>query len=131
MFSIIPNSVKTPLDVFDIFPILFLLSFVVPVFANMKQMINVTFNQLDCNNNCYDEVRSNSCYYDAGFNSCYNKSGCNICYDEACLKSCYDKACISILLRKNLTEGSDEVPPIAQVLHVFFNLLQGAISDNL
>ena len=71
------------------FCILFLLSFVVPVFANMKQMINVTANlvvtsnQLGCNNDLYDEVCHNSFYDKAGFNSCHDKVGCNSCYDKA------------------------------------------------
>ena len=68
--------------------ILFLLMFVVAVFANMKQMINVTAktatlvvrsNKLGCNN---DEVCCSSCYDEAGLKSCYNKAGRNSCCNE-------------------------------------------------
>ena len=50
-----------------------------PVFANIKQLINVTANllvtsdQLGCNNDCYNEVRHNSCYDEAGCNGCNEK----------------------------------------------------------
>ena len=60
-----------------------MLRFVVPVFENMKQMINVTAtlvvttNQLGFNNNCYDKVCRNSCFNEAGPNSCYDKAGHN------------------------------------------------------
>ena len=43
-----------------------------PVFANMKQMINVmanlavTSNQVGCNNDCYNKFRRNRCYDEAG-----------------------------------------------------------------
>ena len=63
--------------------------FVVPVYANIKQVI--TSNQPGCNNDCYDEVHCNSCY---------DEAGCNGCNDEAGLSRCYNKAGrISILLR--------------------------------
>ena len=77
-----------------------------PVFSNMKQMINVTANlvvtsnQGACNNDYYNKVCRNSCYDEAGCNSCYDKAGLNSCYNEAGLKRYYDKAGrIGILLR--------------------------------
>ena len=74
-----------------------------PVFANMKQMINVTTNllitsnELGSNNDCYDKVRHKSCYDEAGGNSCYDKADLNRCQDK---DRCYNKAGrIGILLR--------------------------------
>ena len=62
----------------------------VPVFANMKQLINVVANLVltmtgstKYINSCYDEGGCNSCNDEAALNSCYNKGGCNTCYDEA------------------------------------------------
>ena len=60
-----------------------------PVFANIKQLINVTANllvtsdQLGCNNDCYNEVCLKSCYNEVRRNSCYDEAGRKSCNDEA------------------------------------------------
>ena len=74
------------------------MNFVVSVFENVRQMINVTANlvvtsnQLGCNNDCYDEVHHNSCYHKAGCNSCSDEAGLKSCYDKTGHSSCYDEA---------------------------------------